>query len=70
MVVLGPDAAVAPPIRWPAAADASGVLTNAAKNGHTSRHDGSADEAANLGTIGLRGTERYETARRRKNYWF
>jgi hypothetical protein len=71
MVVLDPDAVVAPhdlgggrrPI-------ANGVLTNAAKNGDTGRHDGSAEEAGNLGSIGLPATRRYEPSRREKNYWF
>jgi hypothetical protein len=40
-------------------ADANGVLTNAAKNGDTSRPDGSVDEDGNLGSIGLPATRRY-----------
>jgi hypothetical protein len=45
----------------PEAVDANGVLTNPAKNGDTSRHDGAAERPGKLGTIGLQATRQYET---------
>jgi hypothetical protein len=44
----------------PEAVDANGVLTNPAKNGDTSRHDGAAERPGKLGTIGLQATRQYE----------
>jgi hypothetical protein len=50
------------PLRNPySRADANGVLTSAARNGDTGSHDRSADEAVNLGNIGLAAMRRYGT---------